>query len=104
VTTSGISWNVEQFNGRLKEEVQDEDQALSQLISTTRMIDLQGQMNDVYQTAEKMRVHLTSIMSRVTDFTIESADQKVDIKKLDMSKVKVPYQIKDNIQDLMVSV
>jgi hypothetical protein len=74
VTTSGISWNVEQFNEQLKGEIQDEDEALAQLISTSRMIDLQGQMNDVYSTAEMMRSDLAAVMKHITQFTTISSN------------------------------
>lgn len=68
VTTAGISWNFELFNQQLEEETRDEDEALSQLISTSRMIDLQGYMNTLFETADQMQTDLTSVMGEVNRY------------------------------------
>lgn len=63
VTQESIAWNLESFNMHLKQESRDEDLAREQLISTQKMIELQGEMNDLYQTAEMMRSDMNKLMS-----------------------------------------
>lgn len=36
----GVQWNLEMFNKQLLDETRDEDEALQQLISTSKMIEL----------------------------------------------------------------
>ena len=55
------------------------------------MVDLQGQLNDLFKTGSQMQQDLTGVMGEVSRYMMLAQDSsKIDPAKLDMTRVKVP--------------
>ena len=62
------------------------------------MVDLQGQLNDLFKTGSQMQQDLTGVMGEVSRYMMLAQDSsKIDPTKLDMTRVKVPQGVFDKV-------
>ena len=100
---ASVAYNFDQFNRKLEAELRGEDEALYQLISTTRMLELQDNMNALYATAEQMTKEISQAMGEVKKYvTLAQSVAQVDPNTMDKTKIKVPQASFDRLNNLHI--